>query len=118
MAIVLFLPVWIGGLGKKPGLAVLYLNISDDTNLDYPSQPIGNVPQGNGGGNDHIMAYVLIPLGALVLIALLSFLVSIVIISISYIRNGAQQHAEYQKLSFIVFGVDWENITGYTKLLY
>ena len=68
-----------GDLGKKTGLAVLQMNITVDPDSDYPNRPGGNVPQVSGDGNDHILAYVLIPLGALVLIAMLSFLVSIII---------------------------------------
>ena len=55
---------------------MLQLNISVDTDSDYSSRPGGSVPQGNDNSDDHILAYVLIPLGALVLIAVLSFLVS------------------------------------------
>ena len=63
-----------GDLGKKSSeLAVLQLNISVDTDSDYSSRPGGSVPQGNDNSDDHILAYVLIPLGALVLIAVLSF---------------------------------------------
>ena len=66
-----------GDLGKKSSeLAVLQLNISVDTDSDYSSRPGGSVLQGYDNSDDHILAYVLIPLGALVLIAVLSFLVS------------------------------------------
>ncbi len=51
------------------------MNITSD--VETPVHPGGRVPQG-GDADDrtHILVYVLVPLGALVLIATLSFLVS------------------------------------------
>ncbi len=60
-------------MNSVDGLNVLPLNISTGDS-DYSSRPGDNGFQGNS--SSHTLVYVLVPVGALILIAALSFLVS------------------------------------------